>query len=106
METNESLTALSAVDQARAVRAGELTAEALVHAHLARIARLDGGLGAFLRVDRDGALAAAKAVDDKRKGGEPLGPMAGVTVALKDQIVTLGLETTAGSPPLGVATHS
>lgn len=87
----------SAAAQARAVRAGEVTARALVDAYLARIAAHDGAIGAYLHVDADGARARADELDAARDRGEPLGPLAGVPVALKDVLVTAGLPTTASS---------
>ena len=90
---------LSAAEQARRVRGGTLSARELTEAYLARIADVDGDIGAYLSVDRDGALARANEIDAARKGktGEELGPLAGVPVALKDMLVTEGLETTAAS---------
>jgi aspartyl-tRNA(Asn)/glutamyl-tRNA(Gln) amidotransferase subunit A len=90
-------TALDLLTQARLVRDGALSARALTEAHLQRIAALDGSLGAFLAVDAPAALAEASAIDEARSAGRPLGPLAGVPVAIKDQIVTRHLETTAGS---------
>jgi aspartyl-tRNA(Asn)/glutamyl-tRNA(Gln) amidotransferase subunit A len=87
----------SVAGTAQKVAAGELTAVAVAEAMLARIDALDGELGAFLQVDRDGALAAARDVDRRRAANEPLGPLAGVPVTLKDNLVTRGLATTAGS---------
>ena len=77
--------------------AGEVTAEELVRSALQRCDRLDLELGCFLlRLDEQ-ALATARAVDRRRAAGEPLGPLAGVPVALKDNLVTKGVPTTAGS---------
>jgi len=90
-------TTLSLVQQARAIKDGDLSAEGLVQSHLDRIDAHDGVLGAFLAVDRDGALARAREVDQQRAANVPLGRLAGVPIAVKDQIVTRGLVTTAGS---------
>ena len=79
------------------VQRGEVSAEEVARASLARIAARDGALGAFLTVQEDAALAAARAVDARRARGEPLGPLAGVPVGLKDALCTEGAPTTAGS---------
>jgi len=81
---------------AAAVRAGRLTAEESVEDALAAIAGRDD-LRAFLRVDRDGALAAARALDRGRAAGRAPGPLAGVPLAVKDNLCTRGLATTCGS---------
>ena len=52
---------------------------------------------AFLHVDAEGAMSAAKEVDARRAAGGDLGPLAGVPLAMKDVVVTKGLPTTAGS---------
>ncbi len=88
---------LSLVEQARRVSVGGATARELVDAHLARIEALDGKLHTFLHVDKDGARAAAEAIDARRSRGEKLGPLAGVPIGLKDVIVTKGVPTTAAS---------
>ncbi|HEY0991185.1 MAG TPA: Asp-tRNA(Asn)/Glu-tRNA(Gln) amidotransferase subunit GatA, partial [Kofleriaceae bacterium] len=75
----------------------EITAAEVVDSTLARIAAIDGQLGAFLEVDGTGARAAAEAIDRARASGGALGPLAGVPIALKDVLVTRGLATTAAS---------
>lgn len=79
------------------LEAGETTSEAIVEAALQRVARTNPALGHWLRVDAEGALAAARDVDRRRAAGEPVGPLGGLPVGIKDQLVTRGLETTAAS---------
>ena len=97
MSDSNELTASSATEIARLIAAGEVSAVQVAGAHLDRIAKVDGGLNAFLHVDADGALAAAKRVDEKRANGEPLAPLAGVPLALKDVMATSDMPTTCGS---------
>lgn len=66
------------------------SAAAAVERCLAAIEALDGRVGAFLEVDRDGALRQAEALDLRRARGEPLGPLAGVPIALKDVLCRRG----------------
>ncbi|MBL1101447.1 Asp-tRNA(Asn)/Glu-tRNA(Gln) amidotransferase subunit GatA [Streptomyces coffeae] len=91
------LTRLTAAEIAVKVASGELTAVEVTEAHLARIEAVDEKVHAFLHVDREGALAQARAVDEKRERGEELGPLAGVPLALKDIFTTQGIPTTVGS---------
>ncbi|MFF3764957.1 Asp-tRNA(Asn)/Glu-tRNA(Gln) amidotransferase subunit GatA [Streptomyces sp. NPDC001922] len=91
------LTRLTAAETAAKIAAGEVTAVAVTEAHLARIEAVDEKVHAFLHVDREGALAQARAVDEKRARGEQLGPLAGVPLALKDIFTTEGIPTTVGS---------
>jgi aspartyl-tRNA(Asn)/glutamyl-tRNA(Gln) amidotransferase subunit A len=88
---------LTAVEIAAAVASGETSAVEVAQAHLDRVDAVDEKVHAFLHVDREGALAAARAVDAKRAAGEPLGPLAGVPLALKDVFTTKGVPTTCGS---------
>lgn len=77
--------------------AGTLSAVEITRACLDRIEALDDKVKAFLSVGADEALRAAKAVDDRRSRGRKLGPLAGLPVALKDNICTAGRETTCAS---------
>ncbi|NLU67009.1 Asp-tRNA(Asn)/Glu-tRNA(Gln) amidotransferase subunit GatA [Streptomyces sp. HNM0574] len=88
---------LTAAETAAKIASGELTAVEVTEAHLARIESVDEKVNAFLHVDREGALAQARAVDEKRERGEELGPLAGVPLALKDIFTTEGVPTTVGS---------
>jgi aspartyl-tRNA(Asn)/glutamyl-tRNA(Gln) amidotransferase subunit A len=88
---------LPVADTARRIATGEVTAGAIVDAYLDRIAKRDGELGAYLVVEADRARADAEAIDRARASNASLGPLAGVTIALKDVLVTRGTATTAGS---------
>ena len=86
----------SATEIARRVRSGETTAESEVSASLARIAASDGEYRAFLSVSADIALSRAREVDALVRTGRDL-PLAGVPVAVKDNLCVRGGLTTAGS---------
>ena len=88
---------LSVTETAQKIATGELTAARVVDHYLARITNVDRELGAYLVVDSGDARKAAQDIDRKRAANEPLGPLAGVPIALKDVLVTKGLVTTAGS---------
>ncbi len=92
-----SLADLTGHELADRFAAGEATAVAAAEAALERIQATDDVLHAFLTVTGEQALADARAVDAARERGEPLGPLAGVPLALKDVLVTKGVRTTAGS---------
>ncbi|HET8583242.1 MAG TPA: amidase family protein, partial [Jatrophihabitans sp.] len=92
-----TLTDKTASELAELMRTGQASAVEITQAHLDRIAATDEALHAFLHVDHDGALDAAKQVDARRTAGDELGPLAGVPLAMKDVVVTKGLPTTAGS---------
>jgi aspartyl-tRNA(Asn)/glutamyl-tRNA(Gln) amidotransferase subunit A len=87
----------SVADVVRRIAAGEITALEVTEAMLARITALDGQIGAYLALDPTGARAQAAEVDRLRAANQPLPPLAGVPIALKDVLVTRGLATTAAS---------
>jgi aspartyl-tRNA(Asn)/glutamyl-tRNA(Gln) amidotransferase subunit A len=91
------LTRLTAAKIAGLVASGEASAVEVTQAHLDRIGAVDDRVHAFLHVDTEGALEAAAAVDSRRKAGEPLVPLAGVPIAVKDVIATRGVPTTCAS---------
>jgi aspartyl-tRNA(Asn)/glutamyl-tRNA(Gln) amidotransferase subunit A len=91
------LTTLSMTEAADAFAAGEVTAEAMVAASLARIAAHDGQVNSVIRLDADAALAAARAQDQARTAGTVLGPLAGAPMMHKDMYYRAGKVTTCGS---------
>lgn len=82
---------------AEAVARGKLSSQALTEACLARIAEWQPKTNAFLKLEADRALKAAKATDRARKRGAKLGPLAGVPLAHKDMYYRAGQETSCGS---------
>ena len=87
----------TAADLAGLIASGLASSREVTQAHLDRIDAVDRSVRAFLHVDGERALAAADAVDAKRAAGEPLGPLAGVPLAIKDIFCLTGAPTTAGS---------
>jgi aspartyl-tRNA(Asn)/glutamyl-tRNA(Gln) amidotransferase subunit A len=92
-----SLADLSMTEAADAFAAGEVKAEALVRACLARIDAHDRRVNAVIRLDRDAALAAATAADAARAAGTGSGPLAGVPMMHKDMYYRAGKVSTCGS---------
>jgi aspartyl-tRNA(Asn)/glutamyl-tRNA(Gln) amidotransferase subunit A len=88
------MTALSCLNR---LARGEVSAVALLDQCLAAVKARNGELNAFLHVDEAGARAQAEAIDQRRGRGEALGPLAGLPVALKDNLSTRGVPTTCAS---------
>jgi len=88
---------VSATEAARRIRDGVLTAEELVEASLERIRQLEPKVQAWTFLDEDHALAQARALDERKRNGEPLGPLHGVPVGLKDIIDTADMPTENGT---------
>lgn len=91
----------SALELADMLAAGQITSVELTTACLDRIEALNPKINAFLFIDREGALKTATEVDAKRQAGEELHRLAGIPIALKDNMVTRGIPTTCASKILG-----
>ena len=87
----------AAAELAAAIANGETTSVAVTQAHLDQIEAVDGTINAFLYVDAERALEQAAIIDHRIAGGEQLGPLAGVPLALKDILAYRGAPTTCGS---------
>ena len=95
--TTDDLTRKTAVELVELLESGDATSVEITRAHLDRIDAVDGGVHAFLKVDRDGALAEASRADERRANGGPASTLDGVPIAVKDVLATEGLPTTCGS---------
>src|SRR5262252_1157740 len=86
------------IDEVRSSIAGRrITATALAEEFYTRIKQEDPEIGAFLTLSHERAMARAAQVDRMASAGDPLPPLAGVPVAIKDVMVTRGVPSTAGS---------
>src|SRR3954466_7899745 len=89
-------TASSATALLEQLNSGAVTSEELVRSRLDRSEALKR-LNAFVHLEAEGVLRQARAIDDRRRRGEPPGPLAGVPVAIKDVLCVEGEPTTCGS---------
>ena len=100
MSSASDLVALDAAELARRIHAREVSSVEVTRAHLERIEAVDGpadsGVHAFLHLDAEGALAAAEAADRALAEG-PVSPLAGVPIAIKDNLATTDMPTTCAS---------
>ena len=88
---------LTAVELGKKIKAKEVSVEEAVRAALAAIGEKEDAVNSFVTVDEEGALARAKQVQEKIDAGELAGPLAGVPVAIKDNMCMEGLLTTCSS---------
>ena len=92
-----NLYALSAWEGARLIRDGVITSEQLVQACLDRVAAVDKDVEAWAFLDPEHALAQARAADQWRLSGQPIGSLHGVPVGIKDIMDTADMPTECGS---------
>jgi len=88
---------LPAVDAARAIRDGEVSVEQFAEACLARVREADATVQAWAFLDPQHVLAQARALDERRKEGAPVGPLHGVPVGVKDIFDTADMPTEDGT---------
>ena len=89
--------AYSAVELSAAIKQGTVTAVDAMEAVLSRIDKRERDINAYVTIDREQALEAAVAVQEKIEKGELNGVLAGVPVAVKDNLCTEGMRTTCSS---------
>lgn len=91
------ITELTATELAKKIKAGEISVTEAAKASLAQIDREDGKVKAYLTIDEDAVIERAKEVEKGIKSGIYTGPLAGVPIAVKDNICTKGMLTTCAS---------
>lgn len=92
---------LTAVELAGQIKSGKTTAVEAMEAVIANIDSKEGELNCYVTFDREAALSAAKEAQKKIEAGELTGPLAGVPIAIKDNMCTEGVLTTCSSKILG-----
>lgn len=92
-----SLMSLTAVELGKKIKAGEVTVKEAVEAAFAQIEKVEGDVHSFVTLTKEQALKDAGEIQKKIDAGELTGPLAGVPVALKDNLCTKGVLTTCSS---------
>lgn len=95
--SDDELTSLTISEAGRRIAARQLTSVDLTRAYLARIERLNPRVNAYITVTAEQALAQARALDAQIAAGRSRGALHGIPIALKDNIDTAGVRTTAAS---------
>ena len=88
-------------DLRQKLKSGEVSSKELVQEKIARIKELDPTLNTFLTINGEHALKKAEYIDNLRSSGEDLPPLAGIPLAIKDNLCTKGIKTTCASKILG-----
>lgn len=95
--TDEGPGALTAVEAAEKIANGDMSAEEYTGHFVDRIASLDDKVHAFIHHDAADALSQARALDERRRNGSPIGPLHGIPVGIKDIFDTADYKTECGS---------
>ena len=92
-----SIISQSATQQRELLRTGQLTSVELTTVYLEQIKSRESTVKAFVHLDEQQALDTAQRIDTRRAAGEPLGDLAGIPVAVKDNLCSQGIPTTCAS---------
>src|SRR5579862_2163016 len=96
-DSSEDLSRLSLAEASARIRARAVTPTQLTEACLARIETYNPKLNAFITVLRAQAMAQARGLEAEQRAGKLRGPLHGIPIALKDNVDTAGIRTTAAS---------
>lgn len=99
--TDTEMLSLSALEAAKAIKDGKITSVELTKAVIEASKEANGKYNCYVNIYEDEALKAAADADEKIRAGELTGKLAGVPIAVKDNICTTGMKTTCGSRMLG-----
>jgi Asp-tRNA(Asn)/Glu-tRNA(Gln) amidotransferase A subunit family amidase len=94
------MTVLTASEAAAEIARGAISAENYTRGCLERMAAVEGEVQAFIHLDPDYAIMQARSLDERRRSGQPIGPLHGLPVGIKDIFDTADYKTECGSPLL------
>jgi aspartyl-tRNA(Asn)/glutamyl-tRNA(Gln) amidotransferase subunit A len=97
MRNTMEITALTAIEMRDGIKEGKFTAKEVALAHFDRIEKFDGKVKAFLCLQKESALKKAEDIDKRIAEGKSVGILAGVPVAIKDNLCIDGVKTTCSS---------
>ena len=91
------ITSLTAVELGKKIKAKEISVVEAVKASIAQVEKVEKDVNSFVTLDKEGALKRAEEVQKMVDDGTLLSPLAGVPVAIKDNMCTKGMRTTCSS---------